>query len=128
MAQREHPGVKVIGWILVAVLVAAFGGYVWISEGYLEREEAWETVPVGARCEPLGAEERTYGGRAVFCVAFPHYGMQVWSWSQAELAVPVPAPADARQAQIRLCTHQSRLDERNCAAGIARYEGASAGR
>ncbi|WP_194166876.1 hypothetical protein [Mycolicibacterium sp. P9-22] len=112
-----------IGWIIVAMLVAAFGFYVFVSEGHLDREEPWDIVPVGAQCATLGAEERTYGGDAVFCAAFPRYGLQVWS--RKETAVPAPAPADPREAQVLVCMRQSGLDRQNCTTGIEQYELAS---
>ena len=121
---HQHLGVRVVGWILVVVLCAAFALYVWASEGYGDPEPTWDTVPIGARCQTLGTEERTYDGRAVYCVSFPHYGIQIWSWSEADLAAPVPAPADPREAQIRVCMHQSGLDQRKGAGGFARYVGA----
>lgn len=124
----QHPGVKVVGWLIIVVMSAAFGTYVWFSEGYHEPEEVREAVPIGGRCENLGAQERTYDGRVVFCVPFPDFGIRVWSWSDTALAAPVPMPVNTRQAQIRVCMHQARLDERNCAAGIDHYEGGTATR
>ena len=121
MEGADHPAVKIFGWILLLVVAAVMGLYLWIAN-VQEKRDAWDIVPIGARCETLGAEERTYGGRAVFCAAFPHYGIQIWSRSPADLAAPVPTPADALEAQVRVCMHQARLDQRNCEAGIAQYE------
>ncbi|MGU3502730.1 hypothetical protein [Mycobacterium sp. C31M] len=118
----EHPGVKIMGWILMAVFVAGMGIHLWIANEQ-DRRDAWDIVPIGARCETLGAEERTYDDRPVYCVAFPDYGLQVWSWRQVDLQAPVPAPAGPFEAQVRVCMHQAQLDERNCAAAIRQYEG-----
>lgn len=125
MEGADHPGVKVIGWIILAMLVGAFGFYVFVSEGHADREEAWDIVPIGGRCESLGAEERTYGGDAVFCAPFPRYGLQVWSRKETDVPAPTPAPADPREAQLLGCMQQSGLDRQNCAAGIEQYELAS---
>jgi hypothetical protein len=125
MEGADHPGVKVIGWIIVAMLVGAFGFYVFVSEGHLDREESWDIVPIGAQCATLGVEERTYGGDAVFCAAFPRYGLQVWSRKETDVPAPAPAPADPREAQVLVCMQQSGLDRQNCAAGIEQYELAS---
>lgn len=121
MDGADHPGVKVIGWFLMVVFAAGLGIHLWIANEQ-EKKDAWDIVPIGARCETLGTEERTYGGGAVFCASFPHYGIQIWSRSDADLAAPVPTPVDAREAQVRVCMHQARLDRRNCEAGIEQYE------
>lgn len=125
MESADHPGVKVIGWIIVVMLVGAFGFYVFVSEGHLDREEAWGIVPIGGQCASLGAEERTFGGDAVFCAAFPHYGLEIWSLTTTDVPVPVPRPNNSREAQVQVCMQQSGLDRHNCAAGIEQYELAS---
>ena len=122
MEGADHQAVKIFGWVLMAVIAAVFGLLLWISNTQYQREEAWDIVPIGAQCASLGIEERTYGGDAAFCSAFPSYGLQVWSRKKADVPAPTPAPADPREAQVLVCMQQSGLDRQNCAAGIAQYE------
>jgi hypothetical protein len=122
MEGADHPAVKVFGWVLMAVIVAVFGLLLWISNTQYQREEAWDIVPIGARCAALGAEERTYGGDVVFCAAFPRYGLQIWSRKAVDVVAPTPAPVDPREAQVLVCMRQAGLDRQNCAAGIEQYE------
>ncbi len=121
MEGADPPGVKVIGWFLMVVLAAGMGIFVWIANEQ-EQRDAWEIVPIGARCETLGVEERTYGGDAVFCAAFPRYGLQIWSRKEADVEAPTPVPADPREAQVLVCMRQSGLERQNCAAAIEQYE------
>lgn len=121
MEGADHPSVKIFGYVLMGVILAVMVMLLWISRTQEERD-AWDIVPIGGQCAVLGAEERTYGGDAVFCAAFPRYGLQIWSLKQADVATPTPAPPDPREAQVLVCMQQSGLERQNCAAGIEQYE------
>jgi serine/threonine-protein kinase len=119
----DHPGVRILGVLIVGVSAAALAFVAWFSEKHTAERDAWDIVPIGARCADLGVEERTFADKAAFCASFPRYGLQVWSLSRADVKAPTPAPLDPREAQIRVCMQQSKLDQRNCEAGIRQYEG-----
>ena len=119
-----HPSVKIFAYVMLGVVGAVMAFILWFSEKQSRITETWDIVPIGARCETLGVEERTFGhDEPAFCTSFPHYGIQVWSTSPDDVETPIPAPLDARAAQIQLCMEQLRLDQRNCEAGIRQYEG-----
>jgi serine/threonine-protein kinase len=120
----DHPSVRIFAYVMLGVVGAVMLFVWWFSEKQTRATETWDIVPIGARCETLGVEERTFGhDKAAFCAPFPRYGLQVWSLSRADVKAPTPAPLDPREAQIRVCMEQLRLDQRNCEAGIRQYEG-----